>query len=105
MFNYLLKNIPAQYAFGGYAVRKSTSIVSTDVDGELLFDIFTYTYIDKQMTMFILMEDGTYKTSKYVLPVFAEDSIKLQAIMKEFISQGLENMRLTTISETKWIYI
>lgn len=53
----------------------------------------------------VLMEDGTYKTSKYVLPVFAEDSIKLQATMKDFISQGLENMRLTTISETKWIYI
>lgn len=53
----------------------------------------------------ILMEDGTYKTSKYVLPVFAEDSIKLQATMKDFISQGLENMRLTTISETKWIYV
>lgn len=53
----------------------------------------------------VLMEDGTYKTSKYVLPVFAEDSIKLQAIMKDFISQGLENMRLTTISETKWIYV
>ena len=35
----------------------------------------------------ILMEDATYKTSKYVLPVFAEDSIKLQAIMKDFISQ------------------
>lgn len=53
----------------------------------------------------ILMEDGTYKTAKYVLPVFAEDSIKLQATMKDFISQGLENMRLTTISETKWIYV
>lgn len=53
----------------------------------------------------VLMEDGTYKTSKYVLPVFAEDSIKLQATMKDFISQGLENMRLTTISETKWIYV
>ena len=53
----------------------------------------------------VLMEDGTYKTSKFVLPVFAEDSIKLQATMKDFISQGLENMRLTTISETKWIYV
>ena len=26
-------------------------------------------------------------------------------IMKDYISQGLENMRLTTISETKWIFI
>lgn len=52
-----------------------------------------------------LMDDGSYKTIKYVLPAFAEDSIKLQEIMKDFISQGLEDMRLTTISETKWIYI
>ena len=30
---------------------------------------------------------------------------ELQEIMKDYISQGLESMRLTTISETKWIYI
>ena len=53
----------------------------------------------------ILQEDGTYKTIKYVLPAFADDSNQLQTIMKDYISQGLENMRLTTISETKWIYI
>ena len=52
-----------------------------------------------------VQEDGSYKTIKYVLPAFAEDSIKLQEIMKDYISQGLESMRLTTISETKWIYI
>ena len=53
----------------------------------------------------ILQEDGTYKTIKYVLPAFADDSNQLQNIMKHYISQGFENMRLTTISETKWIYI
>ena len=53
----------------------------------------------------ILQEDGTYKTVKYVLPAFADDSNQLQNIMKDYISQGFENMRLTTISETKWIYI
>ena len=53
----------------------------------------------------ILQEDGTYKTIKYVLPAFADDSNQLQNIMKDYISQGFENMRLTTISETKWIYI
>ena len=52
-----------------------------------------------------VQEDGSYKSIKYVLPAFAEDSIKLQEIMKDYISQGLESMRLTTISETKWIYI
>lgn len=87
MFNYLLKNIPAQYAFGGYAVRKSTSIVSTDVDGELLFDIFTYTYIDKQMTMFILMEDGTYKSVEYDKKVPALDAA---GIMSKHLYRGKE---------------
>ena len=53
----------------------------------------------------ILQEDGTYKTIKYVLPAFADDSNQLQNIMKDYISQGFENMRLTTISETKWIYV
>lgn len=53
----------------------------------------------------MLQEDGTYKTIKYVLPAFADDSNQLQSIMKDYISQGFENMRLTTISETKWIYI
>lgn len=53
----------------------------------------------------MLQEDGTYKTVKYVLPAFADDSNQLQNIMKDYISQGFENMRLTTISETKWIYV
>ena len=52
-----------------------------------------------------LQEDGTYKTIKYIMPAFANDSNQLNQIMKDYISQGLENMRLTTISETKWIFI
>ncbi len=49
--------------------------------------------------------DGTYKTIKYSLPVFASNSEEVNTIMKNYIAQGLENMRLTTISETKWIWI
>ena len=92
-------------------IKRATGMVVVEVkekDGM----IFYYADVNENQKLFIvkiaedvLMEDGTYKTSKYVLPVFAEDSIKLQATMKDFISQGLENMRLTTISETKWIYI
>ena len=50
-------------------------------------------------------DNGTTKTLKYVLPAFANNSDDLQKIMRDYISQGLENMRLTTISETRWIYI
>ena len=49
--------------------------------------------------------DGKAKTVKYELPVFANDSNELHKIVNDYIAQGLENMRLTTISETKWIYI
>lgn len=50
-------------------------------------------------------DNGTMKTIKYELPVFANNTDKVQNIVKDYISQGLETMRLTTISETKWIYI
>lgn len=54
----------------------------------------------------ILQDDGIQvKTIKYELPAFANNSNELHNIVNEYIKQGLENMRLTTISETKWIYI
>ena len=87
MFNYLLKNIPAKYAFGGYAVRNSTSVVSTDINGELVFDIFTYTYLDTQMSMFILMDDGTYKSVEYDIKVPALDA---GGIISRHLYRGLE---------------
>ena len=49
--------------------------------------------------------EGKIKTVKYELPVFANDSNELNKIVNDYISQGLQNMRLTTTSETKWIYI
>ena len=49
--------------------------------------------------------DDKTRTVKYELPVFANDSNELHKIVNDYITQGLENMRLTTISETKWLYI
>lgn len=53
----------------------------------------------------VKQDNGTVKTIKYELPVFANDSNELQKIVNDYIAQGLENMRLTTISETKWLYL
>ncbi len=53
----------------------------------------------------ILQDDGTKKMIKYELPCFADNAIELTDIVNDYIKQGLENMRLTTISETKWIYV
>lgn len=52
-----------------------------------------------------IFSEKKMKTVKYVMPVFANNADELQRIVKDYISQGLEYMRLTTISETKWIYI
>ena len=49
--------------------------------------------------------DGKVKTIKYELPAFANDSISLYDIVNDYLKQGFDNMRLTTISETKWIYV
>jgi hypothetical protein len=53
----------------------------------------------------IYQDDGSLKTIKYALPVFATTSDEVHEIMKNYIAQGLENMRITTISETKWLWI
>ncbi len=102
------------FADAGY---KIIQIVGTEAEVEDVcmmksFKLAVNDKFDENNKLFIvkvaedqLQEDGSYKTIKYVLPAFANDSNQLNSIMKDYISQGLENMRLTTISETKWIYI
>jgi hypothetical protein len=54
----------------------------------------------------IIQDDGIQiKTIKYELPCFANNTSELTDIINDYIKQGLQDMRLTTISETKWIYI
>lgn len=50
-------------------------------------------------------DNGNKKTIKYPMPVFAKNDTELYITVKEYLKQGLNNMRLTTISETKWIWI
>lgn len=50
-------------------------------------------------------DNGNVKTLKYPMPVFANNDSELYNIVKQYLKQGLNNMRLTTISETKWIYL
>lgn len=49
-----------------------------------------------------VQDDGSVKTMKYPVPFYADDSTSLQPIVKSFMDQGLQDMRITTISETKW---
>lgn len=47
-------------------------------------------------------EDGTLKTVKYPVPFYANNNTELQKILDIYLQQGLENMRITTVSETQW---
>lgn len=50
-------------------------------------------------------ENGKTKVIKYPMPVFANNNDEVQIIMKNFIAQGFDDMRLVTVSETQWKYI
>ena len=56
-----LKNIPAQYIYGGYCVRRSLSVMTSVIDNKVVYDVFNFSYVDNYLSYFILMEDGTYK--------------------------------------------
>lgn len=47
-------------------------------------------------------EDGSIKTVKYPVPFYANNNTELQKILDLYLKQGLDNMRITTVSETQW---
>ncbi len=76
MFGMVLKNIPAKYAFAGYSVRKGLSVMMTNMNGKMVYDIFIYSYVDNYLSFYTLMENGKYKnvdTGEEVPEAMAED--------------------------------
>ncbi len=85
MFGYTFKQLPAQYLFGGYSVRRSYTIMTNVVDGKVVYDTFLYTYIDNYLSFYILMDNGKYKNVSLGIEVpeaHAED------IMSKHIARG-----------------
>lgn len=58
-------------------------------------------YIVKIAEDFV-QDDGSVKTIKYPVPFYADSQNELQEHVRFYMSQGLQDMRITTISETKW---
>ena len=76
MLKFMMKNIPADYIFGGYSVRKNTAVLSKKEGNTISYDKFLYTYIDTFLSFYILMDDGTYmnvETKERVPLLSAED--------------------------------
>lgn len=81
--SYMFKNLPAQYVFGGYAIRKGITSMTSDINGQVVYDVFLNTYVDDEMSFFILMEDGTYKS--------VSEDVKVGVLeLKDLVSKHLE---------------
>lgn len=92
MFGSMFKNFPAQYVFAGYTIRKGLTSMTTTIDGNIVYDAFSYTYIDNYLSFYILMEDGTYKNMK--------ENVKVNSITGEdLISKHLKRAAYVDMSE------
>ncbi len=90
MFGYMLKNLPAKYVFAGYSIRKSYTILTSVVDGHVVYDSFMYTYIDNYLSFYLLMENGKYKN------VETKDEVPLataEDLISRHISRGKPEKR------------
>ena len=97
MLKYMMKNLPADFIFGGYSVRKSSAVLSKRVDNKIYYDKFLYTYIDNFLTFYILMEDGSYmnvETNDRVPLMTAEDLMSKHLKFDEVLDEDYERDKI-----------
>lgn len=50
MLGYMLKNLPSKYVYAGYSIRKSLTIMTSNINGRIVYDVFLYTYVDNYLS-------------------------------------------------------
>lgn len=86
MLGYLFKNLPAKYIYAGYGVRKSLTILTTEENGRIIYDVFLYTYVDNYLSFFIQMENGSYRSVDFKVDV---PEISAEDLVSRHLSRGL----------------
>ena len=86
MFGYMFKNLPAKYIFAGYGVRKSLTILTTEENGKIIYDVFLYTYVDNYLSFFLQMENGKYKSVEFNVEV---PETSAEELVSRHLSRGL----------------
>lgn len=99
------------FAEAGYAAIKAVD-ANGEVEDVMLMKTLKplgNTKYDERNKVFIVkiaedyeLDDGSIKTIKYPIPFYANNNEELQKIIKDYIGQGLQEMRVTTVSETAW---
>jgi len=85
MFGYMLKNLPAKYVFAGYSVRKSLTILTSEVNGHIVYDVFLYTYVDNYLSFYVQMDNGKYKNVENNVEV---EEATAEDMMSKHLSRG-----------------
>ncbi len=92
MFGYALKNLPAKYVYAGYSVRKSVTVLTKEVDGQVVYDTFLYTYLDNYLSFYLLMDSGKYKS--------VEKNIEVpEATAEDIMSKHLGRGKVVEVEE------
>ena len=97
MLKFMMKNIPADYIFGGYSVRKNTAVLSKKEGNTISYDKFLYTYIDTFLSFYILMDDGSYmnvETNDRVPLLTAEDLMSKHLKMDEELEEEYDKEKI-----------
>lgn len=85
MLGYMLKNLPAKYVYAGYNIRKSLTIMTSNINGRIVYDVFLYTYVDNYLSFYLLMDNGKYKSVDFNIEVEEADA---EDLMSRHLSRG-----------------
>lgn len=85
MLGYMLKNLPAKYVYAGYNIRKSLTIMTSNINGRIVYDVFLYTYVDNYLSFYLLMDNGKYKSVDFNIEVEEADA---EDLISRHLSRG-----------------
>lgn len=92
MLKYLMKNLPAKYVYAGYNVRKGLTIMTSEINGRIIYDAFEYSYVDNFLSFYLLMDNGNYKSVDYNIEV-------PEATAEDIMSRHITRGRMTNLEE------
>ncbi len=92
MLNYLLKNLPAKYVYAGYSVRKGLTIMTSEINGKIIYDAFEFSYVDNFLSFYIQMDNGKYKNVDFNIEV-------PEATAEDIISRHITRGRMKNLAD------
>ncbi|MDE5889295.1 MAG: hypothetical protein K2H20_04675 [Bacilli bacterium] len=81
-----MKNLQAKYIYAGYCIRKGFTIMTSEVNGRIVYDTFLYTYVDNFLSFFLKMDNGLFKSVDYNVEV---PEAKADDLVSKHLARGI----------------